>query len=139
MDFENHHCLYLEKKNTKRTVKLSIAYKDFHCFEPMGFAHVRFLPFTVSKKIVKQTHLRKNTHFRNPYQNQHNINILTAHNHYVFFMIFFDRPKTNHIKKWRKNMKKRTSSKTLLKPGETIPAEKCRTKAAQKHKHCKRA
>ena len=71
MDLENHHFSYFfkQRKNAyiNRKVKLSISYKDFHCFEPMGFAHVRFFPFDFSKKSLKNTHLRKNTHFRKPH------------------------------------------------------------------------
>ena len=37
-----------------REVKLSISYKDFHCFELMGFAHVRFSPFDLFKEIVQK-------------------------------------------------------------------------------------
>ena len=58
MDFENHHFSYFFKKRkntyTNRKVKISISYKDFHCFELMGFAHVRFLPFAFSKKLLKK-------------------------------------------------------------------------------------
>ena len=38
----------------KFKVKLLISDKDFHCFEPMGFAHVRFFPFDFSKKSFKK-------------------------------------------------------------------------------------
>ena len=71
MDLENHHFSHFFKtrknayKNTK--VKLSISYKDFHCFELMGFAHVRFLPFKFSKKSLNKLTCEKNTHFRKPY------------------------------------------------------------------------
>ena len=58
MDLENHHFSYFfkKRKNTyiNRKVKLSISYKDFHCFELMGFAHVRFSPFDFSKKSFKK-------------------------------------------------------------------------------------
>ena len=58
MDLDNHHFSYIfkKRKNTyaKRKVKLSISYKDFHCFQVMGFAHLRFLPFNFSKKSVKK-------------------------------------------------------------------------------------
>ena len=58
MDIENHHfsCFFKKQKNTytNRKVKLSISYKDFHCFELMGFAHVRFVPFQLSKKSKKK-------------------------------------------------------------------------------------
>ena len=58
MDFENHHFSYFFKKRkntyTNRKVKLSISYGDFHCFELMGFAQVRFLPPDFSKKTLKK-------------------------------------------------------------------------------------
>ena len=63
MDLENHHFLYFFEKQkntyTERKVKLSISYKDFHCFELMGFAHVRFLPFKFLKKSKKNKHAKK--------------------------------------------------------------------------------
>ena len=58
MDLENYHFSYFFKRrkntNINRKVKLSISYKDFHCFELMGFAHIRFSPFDVSKKSFKK-------------------------------------------------------------------------------------
>ena len=58
MDLENHHFshFFKKRKNTykNRKVKLSISYKAFHCFEPMGFAHVRFFPSDFSKKSLKK-------------------------------------------------------------------------------------
>ena len=70
MDFENHHFSHFFKKgkntykNTK--VKLSISYKDFHCFELMGFAHVRFLPFKFSNKSLKKLTCEKTRISENP-------------------------------------------------------------------------
>ena len=64
MDFENHHFSYFFKKRkntyTSRKVKLSISYKDFHCFELMGFSCVR-----VSSIFFQQTqkkHTREKTY-----------------------------------------------------------------------------
>ena len=41
-------------------MKLSISYGDFHCFELMGFAHVRFPPFDFSnhsfRKLTDEKH-----------------------------------------------------------------------------------
>ena len=65
MDLENHHfsCFFKKRKNTytKRKVKLSISYKDFHCFELMGFAHARFLSFDFSKKSIEKLTCEKIT------------------------------------------------------------------------------
>ena len=64
MDFENHHFLYFfeKRKNTKknRKVKLSLSYNDFHCFQLMGFAHVRFSLFDSPKKSFKKLTCEKN-------------------------------------------------------------------------------
>ena len=66
MDFENHHFSYFFEKQKKvdlnRKVKLSISQKDFHCFELMGFANARFLPFDFSKKSLKK-HTCEKTNF----------------------------------------------------------------------------
>ena len=70
MDLENHHFshFFRKRKNTytNRKVKLSISYKDVHCFEPMGFAHVRFLPFDLSKKSLKKITCEKTRISENP-------------------------------------------------------------------------
>ena len=57
MELENYSVLYFPKNENayiNRKVKLSISYKDFHCFELMGFAHIRFSLFDVSKKSFKK-------------------------------------------------------------------------------------
>ena len=70
MDLENHHFSHFFKKgkntykNTK--VKLSISYKDFHCFQLMGFAHLHFSPFNFSKKLVKKLTCEKTRISENP-------------------------------------------------------------------------
>ena len=71
MDFKNHHLSHFFKKhkNAYETLKAesSLLYKDFHCFELMGFAYVRFSPFNFSKKslkkrICKNTRISKKPH-----------------------------------------------------------------------------
>ena len=66
MDFENHHFSYFFEKQKKtylnRKVKLSISHKDFHCFEPMGFSHVRVSSNFFSPKTQKK-HTREKTYF----------------------------------------------------------------------------
>ena len=58
MDLTNYHVSYcfekLKNAYINRKVKLSILYRDFHCFEPMGFAHVRFFLFDFSKKSLNK-------------------------------------------------------------------------------------
>ena len=71
MDFEHIHFSYFFKKRTNiyiyinRKVKLSISYKDFHCFEPMGFAHVRFSSNFLFQKTQKNTLTKKTTFQKN--------------------------------------------------------------------------
>ena len=64
MDLGNHIFSYFFKKRKaayeNRKAKSALSYKDFHCFELMGFACVHFSPFIVSKKSLK-TRICKNT------------------------------------------------------------------------------
>ena len=99
MDLGNHHLVYVfeqrKNTNTNRKLKVSISYKDFNCFEPMGFAHVHFFPFDFSNHSFKKLTSEKR-HFRTQNKTKHNVNILTSPNHYG--CVFCDRPKTNDIK-----------------------------------------
>ena len=64
MDLENHNVssFFKKRKNAYETRKAesSLSYKDFHCFELMGFAHVRFSALNFPKKSLK-THICENT------------------------------------------------------------------------------
>ena len=51
---------------TNRAVKLSISHKDYNCFEPMGFAHVRFSPFDSSDNSFKNLTCAKTRISENP-------------------------------------------------------------------------
>ena len=66
MDFENHHFLYFfeKQKNTKknRKAKLSLSYKDFHCFQLMGFTSDRVSSDFLVQKSPKK-HTREKRHF----------------------------------------------------------------------------
>ena len=124
MDFENHHVSYLfqKRKNTymNRKVELSISYKDFHCFELMGFAHVRFSPFDFSKKSFKKLTCEKTRISKKPIKTNIISTFWPPKITTIYWCFFSDRPKTNHIQKYNKNIEKHThthtSSKTHLKP-----------------------